>query len=136
MLSATNVQIVLNALASITNVNVVSSPQLLVLNNETAQLQVGQQVPVPVQQQQSVVTPEAPLVNTISYLNTGVILSVTPRANANGEVTLDIEQEVSDVATTTTAASTRPPSTSAASRAPSRSTAAKAWLWAGSSATT
>jgi general secretion pathway protein D len=82
---------------------VVSSPQLLVLNNETAQLQVGQQVPVPVQQQQSVVTPEAPLVNTINYLNTGVILSVTPRANATGEVTLDIEQEVSDVATTTTA---------------------------------
>jgi len=103
MLSQTNVQVVLNALASITNVNVVSSPQLMVLNNETAQLQVGQQVPVPVQQQQSVVTPEAPLVNTINYLNTGVILSVTPRANATGEVTLDIEQEVSDVATTATA---------------------------------
>ncbi len=103
MLSEANVNVVLNALSSITNVNVVSSPQLLVLNNDTAQLQVGQQVPVPVQQQQSVVTPEAPLVNTISYLNTGVILSVTPRANATGEVTLDIEQEVSDVATSNTA---------------------------------
>ena len=103
MLSEANVQVVLNALSSITNVNVISSPQLMVLNNETAQLQVGQQVPVPVQQQQSVSTPEAPLVNTINYLNTGVILSVTPRANATGEVTLDIEQEVSDVATTTTA---------------------------------
>jgi general secretion pathway protein D len=103
ILTETNVQLVLNALRSITNVNVVSSPQLMVLNNQTAQLQVGQQVPVPVQQQQSVETPEAPLVNTISYLNTGVILSVTPRANATGEVTLDIEQEVSDVATTTTA---------------------------------
>jgi len=94
--------VVLNALSSITNVNVVSSPQLLVLNNQTAQLQVGQQVPVPVQQQQSTVTPDSALVNTINYLNTGVILQVTPRANANGEVTLDIEQEVSDVATTTT----------------------------------
>jgi len=98
-----NLQVVLNALSSITKVNVISSPQLMVLNNQTAQLQVGQQVPVPVEQQQSTLTPGAPLVNTINYLNTGVILSVTPRANATGEVTLDIEQEVSDVATTTTA---------------------------------
>lgn len=103
MLSEANVQVVLNALSSITNVNVVSSPQLLVLNNETAQLQVGQQVPVPVDQQQSTLVAGAPLVNTINYLNTGVILSVTPRANATGEVTLDIEQEVSDVATENTA---------------------------------
>jgi general secretion pathway protein D len=102
LLSEKNVQVVLNALASITNVRVVSSPQLMVLNNQTAQLQVGQQVPVPVEQQQSTLTPGAPLINTISYLNTGVILQVTPRANANGEVTLDIEQEVSDVASETT----------------------------------
>lgn len=103
ILSDQNVQVVLNALSSITTVDVVSSPQLMVLNNQTAQLQVGQQVPVPVEQQQSVITAEAPLINTISYINTGVILSVTPRANANGEVTLDIEQEVSDVAATTSA---------------------------------
>jgi general secretion pathway protein D len=102
LLSDSNVQVVLNALSSITTVNVVSSPQLLVLNNQTAQLQVGQQVPVPVEQQQSTLVAGAPLVNTINYLNTGVILSVTPRANSTGEVTLDIEQEVSDVASTTT----------------------------------
>jgi general secretion pathway protein D len=102
MLSEANVQLILNALSSITTVKVISSPQLLVLNNQTAQLQVGQEVPVPVQQQQSIVTSEAPLINTINYINTGVILTVTPRANATGEVTLDIVQEVSDVATTTT----------------------------------
>jgi general secretion pathway protein D len=96
------VNVVLNALSAITNVNVVSAPQLLVLNNQTAQLQVGQQVPVPVEQQQSTLVAGAPLVNTINYVNTGVILSVTPRANATGEVTLDIEQEVSDVATVNT----------------------------------
>jgi len=102
LLPDANVQVVLNALSSITNVNVVSSPQLLVLNNQTAQLQVGQQVPVPVEQQQSTLVAGAPLVNTINYVNTGVILSVTPRANSTGEVTLDIEQEVSDVASVTT----------------------------------
>ncbi len=102
LLSDANVNVVLNALSSITTVNVVSSPQLLVLNNQTAQLQVGQQVPVPVEQQQSTLVAGAPLVNTINYVNTGVILSVTPRANATGEVTLDIEQEVSDVASVST----------------------------------
>lgn len=101
LFSTTNMQVVLNALASITTVDVVSAPELLVLNNETAQLQVGASVPIPVQQAQSVVTPGAPLVNTISYLDTGVILRVTPRANANGQVTLDIEQEVSDAEATT-----------------------------------
>jgi general secretion pathway protein D len=102
ILNEANVQVVLNALSSITNVNVVSSPQLMVLNNQTAQIQVGQQVPVPVEQQQSTLVAGAPLVNTISYVDTGVILQVTPRANATGEVTLDIEQEVSDVASSTT----------------------------------
>ncbi|HEV8014429.1 MAG TPA: type II secretion system secretin GspD [Stellaceae bacterium] len=101
LFSSANMQIVLNALATITTLDVVSAPELLVLNNETAQLQVGASVPIPVQQAQSVLTPGAPLVNTISYLDTGVILRVTPRANANGQVTLDIEQEVSDAAPTT-----------------------------------
>jgi general secretion pathway protein D len=101
LFSSSNMQIVLNALATITTLDVVSAPELLVLNNETAQLQVGASVPIPVQQAQSVLTPGAPLVNTISYLDTGVILRVTPRANANGQVTLDIEQEVSDAAPTT-----------------------------------
>lgn len=101
LFSSTDVQIVLNALSSITRVDVLSAPELLVLNNQTAQLQVGASVPVPVQQAQSVVTAGAPLVNTISYLDTGVILSVTPRANANGEVALDIEQDVSDAEPTT-----------------------------------
>lgn len=99
--SGSNMQVVLNALASLTKVDVLSAPELLVLNNQTAQLQVGASVPVPVQQAQSTLTAGAPLVNTISYLDTGVILSVTPRANANGEVTLDIEQDVSDAEATT-----------------------------------
>ena len=101
LFSSSNIQVALNALSSITKVDVLSAPELLVLNNHTAQLQVGASVPVPVQQAQSVVTPGAPLVNTISYLDTGVILSVTPRANASGEVTLDIEQDVSDAESTT-----------------------------------
>jgi general secretion pathway protein D len=93
---------VLNALQSKTNVRVLSSPKLLVLNNQTASLQVGDQVPIVTQQSQSVAAPGAPIVNTIELRDTGVILKVTPRVNDSGTIILDISQEVSDVARTTT----------------------------------
>lgn len=93
---------ILDALSQVTNVNVVSSPHLLVLNHQTAALQVGDQVPIITQSAESVITSGAPIVNSVAYLNTGVILQVTPRVNANGQITLDIDQSVSDVAQTTT----------------------------------
>ena len=92
---------VLNTLQSKTNVRVLSAPKLIVLNNETATLQVGDQVPIVTQQAQSVSSPGAPIVNTIELRDTGVILKVTPRVNDSGVITLDISQEVSDVAETT-----------------------------------
>jgi general secretion pathway protein D len=94
-------QVVLSALSAVTDVKVISSPQLLVLDNHVAALQVGDTVPVPTAQIQQT-TGGAPLVNTIQYLDTGVILHVAPRVNSNGVISLDISQEVSDVVTTTT----------------------------------
>jgi general secretion pathway protein D len=102
ILGGDKTKVVLSALAELTHVNVVSSPQILVLDHQTAALQVGDQVPIIAQSAQSVITPGAPIVNSIQYLNTGVILQVTPRVNATGQVTLDIDQAVSDVAKTTT----------------------------------
>ncbi|MCZ6839166.1 MAG: SPOR domain-containing protein, partial [Alphaproteobacteria bacterium] len=67
-----------------------------------ARLQVGDQVPIVTQQAQSVSQEGTPLVNSVELRDTGVILSVTPRVNAGGLVIMDIEQEVSDVAPTTT----------------------------------
>jgi len=101
ILSATNIKIVLDELSKLTHVEVLSSPQLMVLNNQTATLQVGDQVPIITQQSVSVTDPNAPLVNTVQYQNTGVILKVTPRVNRSGEVMMDISQEVSDVTSTT-----------------------------------
>jgi len=95
-------QLVLNTLQSKTNVKVLSAPKVIVLNNQTATLQVGDQVPIVTQQAQGVAAPGAPLVNTIEMRDTGVILRVTPRVNDSGAVILDIAQEVSDVAETTT----------------------------------
>ncbi len=93
--NAGDIQLRLNALAEITDLNVVSSPSLMVLDNQTAEIQVGDQVPIATQAAVSVIDPEAPLVNTIELLNTGVILRVTPRVNAGGLVIMEIEQQVS-----------------------------------------
>lgn len=101
VLNNRNIRVILDALESITRVNVVSSPQVLVLNNQTASLTVGDEVPVAIQQATSITTPGAPVVNSIQYKNTGIILKATPRVNQGGMVMMDIAQEVSDVANTT-----------------------------------
>ena len=100
--SANNAKVVLNALTSVTHVDVISSPQLLVLDHHVATLQVGDQVPVVVQQSESTVTATSQLINTVAYVDTGVILRVSPRVNTNGLITLDITQQVSQASTTTT----------------------------------
>ncbi|MCU0910463.1 MAG: type II secretion system secretin GspD [Rhodobacteraceae bacterium] len=92
----------LNALNSVTNVNVVSSPSLLVLDNQEAKLQIGDEVPIATQQVRDTTDPNAPVVNTISFRDTGIILTVKPRVSQSGQVVLDIEQEVSSVSNTTT----------------------------------
>ena len=99
---ANGIREVINALSAVTQVKVLSAPQIFVLDNESARLQVGAQVPVLTQSQQSTVTAGAPIVNSVEYRDTGVIMLVTPRVNSGGLVTLDISQEVSDVASTTT----------------------------------
>lgn len=94
--SAGAVRAVLNTLASESKLKVISSPSLMVLNNQTATIQVGDQVPITTQQQQSTAT-TANIVNSVEFRDTGVLLTVTPRVNAGGLVTMEISQEVSDV---------------------------------------
>lgn len=95
---ANGVREVLNALSAVTQVKVLSSPHLMVLDNEPARLQVGQQVPILTGTATSTLSTGAPIVNSIDYHSTGVIMQVTPHINSGGLVTLDIAQEVSDVA--------------------------------------
>ncbi|MER9470741.1 type II secretion system secretin GspD [Mesorhizobium sp. M0482] len=96
-----NIQVTLNALASITDVNVISAPTIMALNNQKAILQVGDQVPIITQQAVGTSTADAPIVNSVEMKDTGVILTVTPRINNAGRVMLDISQEVSNVTKTT-----------------------------------
>ncbi len=100
--SVPNGRLVVNALEQVTNLEVISSPALTVLDNETATLKVGDQVPIATRSARTVTTPDAPIVNDIEMKDTGIILSVTPRVNSSGLVMLDISQEVSDVVPTAT----------------------------------
>ncbi|MEE7502571.1 type II secretion system protein GspD [Methylobacterium mesophilicum] len=94
-------RVVVSALESVTDVEIISSPALTVLDNQMAVLKVGDQVPLATRSSRSVTTVDAPLVNDIEMKDTGVILQVTPRVNAGGLVTLDVKQEASDVVPTT-----------------------------------
>jgi general secretion pathway protein D len=97
-----SLNVVLSALANVTHVEVLSAPEVLVLNNQTAKLQVGDQVPVITATATSTIDTNAPQVNSVQYLSTGVILQVTPRVNKGGQVMMDIDQEVAEPLTTTT----------------------------------
>jgi general secretion pathway protein D len=87
---------ILDALHTVTSVKVLSNPSLVVINNQAATLQVGDVVPVSTGSA-TVLTTNNTVVNTIDYRNTGIILRVSPRINVNGNVRLDVEQEISNV---------------------------------------
>jgi general secretion pathway protein D len=90
-------QLIINALHAYTDVKVLSNPSLVVVDNQTATLQVGDQVPITTGSA-TVLSTSNTVVNTIDYRNTGIILRVVPRINSNGKVLLDVEQEISNVA--------------------------------------
>ena len=101
-----NATVTLNALRAVTDVHVLSAPKLMVLNNHTATIEVGDQVPISTGSASSALG--GGVVSSIQYQQTGVILKVTPRVNDNGLVLLDIDQEVSDVSTTTSSSLNSP----------------------------
>lgn len=88
------IRAVLDALAGESLVNVLSSPSVMVLDNQTADIQVGQEVPVSTSQQQGTSTTDR-IVNQVQYKNVGVLLSVRPRVTPGGMVQMEIQQEVS-----------------------------------------
>jgi general secretion pathway protein D len=91
-------RLVIDALSGITSVRIVSSPSLMVMENETATIKVGDQVPI--QTESSV--DNGVTSNSFEFRDTGVILKVKPRVSANGTVTIDLGQELSSVKGVTT----------------------------------
>lgn len=111
--NAGSIRALLYAQADLNNVKIISSPSLMVLNNQEAKINVGDQVPIQTSSLSNVVSaPTTPTdggtgtgfaqANQIQYKDTGVTLEVTPRVNSNGMVILDILQVVSVVKSLTT----------------------------------
>jgi general secretion pathway protein D len=103
-----NPSVVISALRDVTDVKILSSPSLVVADNQAAVLQVGDQVPVTTGTATSVITTQSAIVNSVSYVDTGVILRVTPHVSRTAQVRLDIEQEVSSVAQNANASTLTP----------------------------
>jgi general secretion pathway protein D len=76
--------------------SILAAPTVMVLNNHTASLDIGNQIPLATSSAVSVQASEAPIVNTVQQQNTGIILKVTPRVNQGGQVQMDLSQEVSE----------------------------------------
>lgn len=103
--SSGSVKALLSAQATLNNVHIISSPSLMVLNNQEAKIKVGDQVPTQTSSLTNAVSTTTNTnsglaqASTIQYKDTGVMLEVTPRVNSNGMVIMDILQTVSNVVT-------------------------------------
>ena len=92
------IRMALTALADKTTVKMISNPSLMVLDNHTAMMSVGQQVPVQSSITNYLNSSDNAITSTVQYVNTGVNLSVTPSVNAGNLVTMQIDQAVTDTA--------------------------------------
>ena len=94
-----------NALAGQTNVRIISSPQLLVISNQEATMNVGDEVPVissEITNSASAGSTGTTLVRNVEYKTTGIVLTVTPRITRGGRISMQIKQEVSEAVNNTT----------------------------------
>lgn len=92
-----NLQVALHALETNGRTQVLSAPSLVVMNNQQAQIQVGDNIPI---SQTTVNTDNSDTtLSSVEYVQTGVILDVVPRINPGGLVYMDIQQQVSDADT-------------------------------------
>jgi general secretion pathway protein D len=90
--------VIISALNSYTATKILANPSLVVLDNQIAALQVGQQVPITTGSANILNTATAAsntVFNSITYQNTGIILSLRPHIHANGNVNLEIDQQIS-----------------------------------------
>jgi general secretion pathway protein D len=98
-LSGGEVRAVLRALGEDGKTQILASPQIMVLDNEKAEIKVGDKISVQVTSQTGVATGTG-VINSYQYLETGILLTVTPRINSGGLVTLEVNQEVSEKGST------------------------------------
>ena len=92
-----------------TDVSILSTPQLLTLDNEEAEINVGENVPYLTRQDSTAsTTTNAVNYNTYEYKDVGVILNITPNINQENFIRLKISQQVTKVISGTSDDTTKP----------------------------
>ncbi|MCD6532731.1 MAG: type II secretion system secretin GspD [Deltaproteobacteria bacterium] len=94
---------IVRALADENRVNILSAPQILASDGETAKIDVGEDVPTVTSSYRTTDSGSTAQTTdtTIQYRNVGIILNVTPHINDNGMVRMEINQEVSQLSNKT-----------------------------------
>jgi len=100
LFSAGDLRALINLLASETEANIVSAPNILAVDNHESTIEVTRDEPTVASSQTS--TETTSVTQTIQYRSVGIILKVTPLINESGLVTLEISQEVSNLLTQAT----------------------------------
>jgi general secretion pathway protein D len=95
LLSGDEFQATLNAFASEGKLRVMATPRIMVLDNQTANINVGKEVPIITN---STINSLGNPVNTVQYQSVGIMLDVTPHINPDGLVTMLVAPEISDIA--------------------------------------
>ncbi len=88
----------IHALGEDSDVNILSSPNILAVDNKEASIEVGEDLPS-ITGQITDAASGTTVTNTVQYVKTGIILKVTPHINSGGLVKMEISQEVSDTGT-------------------------------------
>ncbi len=91
----------LHALQIDGDVNVLSTPNILTMDNQKAEIMVGQNVPFITGQTQNAITGSQSLFNTVTRQDVGIKLSITPQIASSDNVRLEVNQEISDVIAST-----------------------------------
>jgi type IV pilus assembly protein PilQ len=89
--STTSLIATLNAMASKNKSRVLSAPKIVTLNSEEAKIEADEQIPFPV----TTVTGTGVSQQSFQFVSAGIILTVTPTANAEDQVTLKVNPVVS-----------------------------------------
>ncbi|MEQ9363884.1 MAG: secretin N-terminal domain-containing protein [Leptospirales bacterium] len=88
---------ILNANINNRNFNVLSSPQVLTLDNQEAEINVGQDVPVRTQERNSGGGNAEATVNSFEYRPAGIKLKFTPYVNADDRIGIDLFSEITTI---------------------------------------
>lgn len=94
-----NVGALLHALQTDTDVNVLSTPNILTTDNQKAEIMVGENIPFVTGQSQTAAT-GGQIFSQIDRRDVGISLKITPQITSEDNVRLDVYQEISDITTT------------------------------------